>query len=113
MYGCETGYQSCIKSLFKDYPLTSISVMFFFQVFYFAWAIRISERPLTKMFSEKGSNDSIDLEIYLNCMWTVMNTMTTVGYGDFFPRSLIGRLLTSFIAIWGIYSVSMLVVVLQ
>lgn len=87
--------------------------MFFFQVFYFAWALRISERPLTKMNSEKGGTDAIDMAIYLNCMWTVMNTMTTVGYGDYFPRSLIGRILASFIAIWGIYTVSMLVVVLQ
>ena len=39
--------------------------------------------------------------------------MTTVGYGDFFPRSIIGRILISFIAIWGFYTVSLLVVVLK
>lgn len=49
----------------------------------------------------------------MNCVWTVMNSMTTVGYGDYFPRSVIGRLLTSFIAFWGIFSVSMMMVVLQ
>lgn len=47
MYGCETGYQFVAKALFKDYPLESISVVFFFQVFYFAWALKISESPIT------------------------------------------------------------------
>jgi hypothetical protein len=39
--------------------------------------------------------------------------MTTVGYGDFYPRTFFGRLLDTFIAIWGIFIISMMVVVLM
>jgi hypothetical protein len=38
--------------------------------------------------------------------------MTTVGYGDFFPRTLIGRLIDVILVIWGIFIVSLMVVVL-
>lgn len=39
--------------------------------------------------------------------------MTTVGYGDFYPKTIFGRVLTIIISIWGIFIVSMMVVVLS
>lgn len=36
--------------------------------------------------------------------------MTTVGYGDFYARSTLGRLVSVVIALWGIIITSMLVV---
>jgi hypothetical protein len=38
--------------------------------------------------------------------------MTTVGYGDYKPFTFLGRGLIIFIASWGIFSISMMVVVL-
>lgn len=35
-------------------------------------------------------------------MWWVLQTVTTVGYGDYTPRNLIGRILTSVVMLWGI-----------
>jgi voltage-gated potassium channel len=35
-------------------------------------------------------------------MWWVLQTVTTVGYGDFTPKSAIGRILTSLVMLWGI-----------
>ena len=38
--------------------------------------------------------------------------MTTVGYGDYFPRTLIGRSIDVILVIWGIFIVSLMVIVL-
>lgn len=35
-------------------------------------------------------------------MWWVLQTVTTVGYGDFTPHTVVGRLLTSAVMLWGI-----------
>lgn len=35
-------------------------------------------------------------------MWWVLQTVTTVGYGDYTPKVLIGRLLTAAVMLWGI-----------
>lgn len=38
--------------------------------------------------------------------------MTTVGYGDFYPRTLIGRTIDVLLVVWGTFVVSLMVVVL-
>lgn len=38
--------------------------------------------------------------------------MTTVGYGDYFPRTTIGRVIDIVLVVWGIFIVSLMVVVL-
>lgn len=53
-----------------------------------------------------------DLERFENAIWLTIITMTTVGYGDLFPRTLIGRIIDVFLIIWGIFIVSLMVVVL-
>jgi potassium intermediate/small conductance calcium-activated channel subfamily N protein 2 len=39
--------------------------------------------------------------------------MTTVGYGDYFPKTNMGRCVGAAIAIWGVFIVSLFVVTLQ
>jgi UDP-N-acetylmuramyl pentapeptide phosphotransferase/UDP-N-acetylglucosamine-1-phosphate transferase len=59
-----------------------------------------------------GISDGQDLESFSNAIWLTIITMTTVGYGDFYPRTHIGRTITVFLIIWGIFIVSLMVVVL-
>jgi voltage-gated potassium channel len=35
-------------------------------------------------------------------MWWVLETVTTVGYGDLTPASAIGKILTSLVMLWGV-----------
>jgi voltage-gated potassium channel len=35
-------------------------------------------------------------------MWWVLETVTTVGYGDLTPESAIGKILTSLVMLWGV-----------
>ena len=40
---------------------------------------------------------------YLNCFWTILVSMTTVGYGDYFPKSVLGRFIISIVIILGTF----------
>jgi potassium intermediate/small conductance calcium-activated channel subfamily N protein 2 len=39
-------------------------------------------------------------------------TVTTVGFGDYYPRTLFGRIIDVFLIIWGSFIISILVIVL-
>eukprot|EP01015_Nassula_variabilis_P020860 TRINITY_DN3666_c0_g1_i8.p1 TRINITY_DN3666_c0_g1~~TRINITY_DN3666_c0_g1_i8.p1 ORF type:complete len:566 (-),score=52.04 TRINITY_DN3666_c0_g1_i8:4-1701(-) len=48
-----------------------------------------------------------------NSFWCVIVTMTTIGYGDIYPVTHLGRLTTVFACIWGIFILSLVVVTLN
>ena len=108
MYGCRPNYLFGIKCAFKDNPLLLISIIFIISVVISACGLVICESPLKLIID----NDPINFDSLENSIWCVIITMTTVGYGDFYPRTFIGRLLDIFVVIWGIFIVSMFVVVL-
>lgn len=54
--------------------------------------------------------NGMDFSKYSNCFWCIVITMTTVGYGDFFPRTIPGRIVIFFTSITGVTLVSLLVV---
>jgi hypothetical protein len=45
-----------------------------------------------------------------NSMWCTIITMATVGYGDFYPETHIGRLIAILACIWGNFLISLMVV---
>eukprot|EP01017_Pseudomicrothorax_dubius_P034559 TRINITY_DN4758_c0_g1_i5.p2 TRINITY_DN4758_c0_g1~~TRINITY_DN4758_c0_g1_i5.p2 ORF type:complete len:181 (+),score=36.83 TRINITY_DN4758_c0_g1_i5:921-1463(+) len=53
------------------------------------------------------------LASFPNAMWNVVVTMTTVGYGDYYPMTSLGRIVAFFICIWGVFVVSLMVVTLS
>lgn len=90
-----------IKCVFVDYPLTAIFTNIFIGLLLFGAAFRVLERPV---------NTSLDS--FVNAVWMSLVTMTTVGYGDYYPISIQGRVITIFLIIWGSFSTSILVVVI-
>lgn len=51
-------------------------------------------------------------ELY-NCFWFTFTTITTVGYGDVIPKTIIGKLITFVLCILGIVFVSMVTASIQ
>lgn len=84
-------------------------------IFIFGYLVRICESPLIR--NDESSNN---LHLYANTMWNIIITMTTVGYGDFYARTDLGRyaprtttrLVIFIVCIFGVFVVSMMVVTL-
>jgi hypothetical protein len=62
-------------------------------VFVFGLLMRIFERPMRM--------PNMDFDYAPNAWWNIIITMTTVGYGDTFPYTNIGRLIVAASAFWG------------
>jgi voltage-gated potassium channel Kch len=95
--------------MFKDNPLMLIGVFFAISSMIFAFQIYIIERraALLSAYTTGISNN------YTNALWLVLITITTVGYGDYFPHTDYGRVIILIVAIWGIFIISMMVVVVS
>lgn len=74
----------------------------------FAWILKIAESPVNRIELE-----SMDHRYYLNTVWACIVTMTTVGYGDMYPRTQIGRFIMVCCSIFGVVNVSLMVVTIQ
>ena len=105
MSGSEASYMFSLKALMKKKPYTVLIFSLLISVTLFGFTLRIFERPL----SEASGQNFNDIS---NSFWVTLITMTTVGYGDFYPKSNIGRLVGIIIAFWGVLFVSLFVVTL-
>lgn len=77
--------------------------------FTFCWSVRTL---LCRTYIKNGANSG-NFEFYLDSFWFLMVTMTTVGYGDRYPNTHIGRLIVFFGCLLGALLVSLMVVSLQ
>jgi potassium intermediate/small conductance calcium-activated channel subfamily N protein 2 len=119
MYGCESDYLYAIKCLFKDSPMLLIGIVFTSSILIFALSLRIAERDVPSVLAtlsnmSQGSAKSVsnDISSFANALWLTIITMTTVGYGDFYPRTTFGRIIDVVLVVWGTFIVSLMVVVL-
>lgn len=120
MYGCEANYLYAIKCLFKDTPMLLIGIVFICSILIFATSLRIAERDVQAIFNQINSNSegnsqksgTNDISDFSNALWLTIITMTTVGYGDYYPRTTFGRVIDVILVVWGTFVVSLMVVVL-
>ena len=81
--------------------------LFFASVVIFGFMLRIFDRPLWVL---KGR---IEFESYFIPMWCIFVTMLTIGFGDFFPITFLGKVITYIAALWGVFICSLIIVCLQ
>jgi hypothetical protein len=95
MYGESNSYLFALRCLFNKYPIRFVSMMFFSGMLFFTVAIRIFERTFDSSHrynnfdAASNGNSFVDVE---TSAWCVIITMLTVGYGDFFPKTVFGRI---------------------
>src|SRR3990167_3384006 len=93
-----------MKCYFKNDPFTFVFILLVFTVPMFAFAIRVCELPISKIIRSNGYDS------YINCVWWVVVTMSTIGYGDYYPKTVPGRAVAVALCIWGVIMVSLMVV---
>ena len=97
-----------MKAYQKNNPFISLIFLFFLSCISFALCIRIFELH----YWESQKIILQNWHYRWNAIWCVFVSMTTVGYGDFFPKTHFGRFLIIFACIVGIYFVSMMMIFL-
>jgi hypothetical protein len=96
-----------LKCLLKVYHIKLVIWIFIASVVIFGFILRIVERPF---WVEKGR---IEFETYTNPMWCMVITMLTVGYGDFYPLTNLGKVTCFMGSLWGVFISSLIIVCLH
>lgn len=91
-----------LKSDLKDRPFLTICFIMGLLVVFFGVATQQSE----KSYEGKSTN----LDQLTNAEWLIIITMTTVGYGDFYPNTHLGRFFCLLACISGMILISAMVV---
>jgi hypothetical protein len=105
-YVCEAGSSFAFKALQKEYPFITLSIIFVLTCVCFGFSLRIFEL----YYWETQAIRKQDWTYEWNAVWCIFVSMTTVGYGDFYPKTHAGRFIVIIACIVGIYFVSMMMV---
>jgi potassium intermediate/small conductance calcium-activated channel subfamily N protein 2 len=104
-----------LKCQFKKSPYNFLYLMLTSMVLVMSYLTRVFERAyyFTAPAFTPDQDGYQDYDNFLNLMWLTTVTMTTVGFGDYFCKSHLGRLMTTIVAFFGILLVSLMLVSLD
>ena len=89
-----------------------IIALFIFSVSFLAFILRVWELPYDQNLDNSATiGFRNNLQDYGSSVWLTVITMTTVGYGDIYPRTVGGQITAIFIAIWGTFVISLLIMI--
>jgi hypothetical protein len=95
MIGVKANAIFAIRAYLMDKPYQCLSIGLFFSVIILACEL--------SLFEKTGKNS----------LYLIIVTMTTIGYGDLFPVTYIGRCVCMIGCIWGVFIISLLTVALM
>ena len=102
MTGTEGDVVFSLRGTFKENPNASLCLTFVFSAGACAYLVRIFERPVAEFSGYR-------FDYFATCIWNIVVTMTTVGYGDVIPVTYGGRCVGMFLCVWGVVLQSLMV----
>jgi hypothetical protein len=102
------GIHFAMKAELKKRPYTVLFFASFIIVVILSFAVRTFEYYVVTEITKKSTGEN--LQFLSNSIWMILVTMTTVGYGEFFPRSHFGRFIGVVSCVIGLLLVSLIVV---
>ncbi|OMJ88617.1 hypothetical protein SteCoe_9397 [Stentor coeruleus] len=103
LYAARADIFYALRALLKENPIMLISILMSISTLVLSIALQTFEKNFHSFDS------SLDYSYLWNSMWLVMLTMTTVGYGEFYPKTHIGRFILVIATVWGIFIVSLMI----
>lgn len=106
LYAAKATELYALKALLIEKPVALLVPLLLLSTLVLSLALRIYERNF--------ESDSIaqDYSYIWNAMWLVLLTMTTAGFGDFYPKTHPGRFIAALSAYWGIFLFSIIIITL-
>jgi len=101
IFGVKANFLYGLKALMIQDPIRVVIYSFFLSLIQLGLSLQIFEREVDENFKNLTTS-----------LWTVIITLTSVGYGDYYPKSDMGRLIGIITAFWGVFFLSLFVVAL-
>ena len=99
----QVNFSFYLKALMESTPYYVYGLLMIISITFCSYNIRIYERGLDEVSGMNFRN------IY-HSIWCIIVTMTTVGFGDKYPNSSVGRIIGIFSCFLGVFLISMLVI---
>ncbi|CAD8077239.1 unnamed protein product [Paramecium sonneborni] len=106
IYQVEFGPHFIFKVAIRENPYSTLCGLFSLGIFMFSYQLEISERSLLRTSIEIGNYYT------KNSLWVCMITIFTVGYGDIYPTTELGRLSMTLGLFYGVALTSLFTAIL-
>ena len=106
---CNTigGISFAIKAELKERPYFVVGVLMVLSIVIFGYGLRNVE---VAFIQEVDIDLFQDWTFIWNGFWCIVITILTVGYGDYYPQTHLGRMISVIACLWGTFLISLMVV---
>lgn len=108
MMGLKLEYIFALKCLLCKRPSTFILTILSISTLSFSLLMNIYEGPVFGQLKLDSPSSTNSFESYYSCLWFIIVTTTTIGFGDYYPVTNVARIVTVMAAIVGNICLSIL-----